>query len=344
MPPDEQPVVSGAPDPGVGQPAPASGQPAPPAPAAPGTADSGAPPATGTETPATEDTPEGETKLLSPAAKSRLIAKEVQARKKLNEERAKLEQERVAAQQIQARAKELEENLSGFKADPLGWLEKNGVTYEELTKAVITRTSQNTTEAKLEKLIKEREEERRALEAQRAKIIEETAKQQQQAKVQAFIDAIHDFGVKNAAEYELYNNVDVEEAKGLIWEIADTAYQQWNRVPTPKETLDLLESHLLDQGLKYAKTKKVQTKLAPPEPPAPAKPAITNPAVKQLVERMDMEKKTAEATAKAPRTETRGLTNRMAASPMNGDGKPKKVSKSEAFKMAMQLYRDGVKD
>lgn len=328
-----------------------SGAPAPEASASPssagvaapedakGTAAAGAPPeakTNGKAEPAKEPAQESEDPALSklsPAAKSRAITKEMEARKKLNEERAKLQAEIQRLGAVEAKAKALEEDLAAFRKDPLTWAEKNGVTYEEMTKAAIGRFGKNTAEARLENLEKQYKADKDAAEASakaRAVQAEEDIKQ---ANIQRYLGGVLEHAATNKTDYELLNLLEPDYAKDMVFDVADEFARRTGQILSAKEACDMIESYLIDEGVKYAKAEKVKAKLAPPPEKAPEKKetAVTDPVVKAELDKIAA-KKEAEKARKTPTT----LTNRLSASPQRKSDQPlKKMSRKDAINHAI---------
>lgn len=298
----------------------------------------------------------------SPAARSRAISREAAARKALNDERAKLAAERQALQSQAARAKELDSSMAEFKKDPLGWAEKNGVTYEEMTRAAIGRTGQQTPEARIAAL--EAQLKRDALAAEQARQRAEAQAQQTatQQRIDAYISGIVSYAETNKDAYELIGKLEKDYAQSTIYEVADEYAKRTGKVLTAKEACDMLEDYLVGEGVKYAQSKKVAAKLVPATgstgaaPDGKAAPAaggvagshgagvaaaapaeddaeVVDPSVDTIVQaQIDRVKKREAANRRTPST----LTNKDSTAPTRPENQPQpnKMTRKEALEHA----------
>lgn len=294
-------------------------------------------PAAAPETPAVEKTPEAPLAPASPAAKSRALSKELAATRKANEERAALAKERAEIAEERKKYKAIDADDEALKKDPLGYLSKKGLTYEELTKLAIAQHGANSLEArqaKLEATIAEDKAARAKAEA------ETTAARQQaegQARLTAYIDELHAFAAKDAAAYEMIAGLDADYAKRMMFDVADEMFRRTGVKPEAKSVCDAIEKHFVEEGVRLAKSKKVAEKLTPPaaDPSAPVKDPTIPPEVQAMID------KKAAPEKKAPTT----LTNRNSASPMTkaDEPVPGKMSKKEALRLASDLLRNAHK-
>ncbi len=260
------------------------------------------------------------------AAKSRAISRELAARKALNAERAAIVKERQSYQEALAKAKSHENSLEEFKKDPLTWAEKNGVTYEEMTKRAIGKHGESTPESRIEAIESKLKADAAESEKQRINAEQNARQAETQRKIDGYIAGISDFAKTNLEAYELLGSLDGGYQRGLIFDVADEYAKRTGKVLSPKEACDMIENYLVEEGVKLAKTKKVGAKIAPPAPVEPENEVpITNKYVQQKIDK--------EAHRRPPTT----LTNRNAASPTRKEdlaAPPRKMTRKEALQAA----------
>lgn len=290
--------------------------------------------------PAGDKPPDAPLSPASPAAKSRALSKELAATRKANEERAALAKERAEIAKEREKYKGYDADDEALKKDPLGYLGKKGLTYEELTKRAIEQHGANSIEArqaKLEATIAEDKAARAKAEA------DATAARQQaegQAKLAAYIDELHAFAAKDAAAYEMIAGLDADYAKKMMFDVADEMYRRTGKAPDAKSVCDAIEKHFVEEGVRLAKSKKVAEKLAPAPAVDPAAP-VKDPTIPPEIQAMIDKKNPPVVEKKPPST----LTNRNSASPMTkaDEPVPGKMSKKEALRLASEMLRNAHK-
>lgn len=259
----------------------------------------------------------GEKTAEAPAAVDPLSAKFAALSKREREValREKREREAIAKERadIEARAKDLETKLAQVtsaeqllalaKEKPTEFLAKTGLTFKQLTDAVLAEGQEPTADDKIAKLEARLEAEAKARaeaeERAKADAAAREAKVNEEA-VERYKAGIQDFVAKNAETYEL---VAAEGAHELVFDLIEAHYTETAKSGKPEimtvdKAAELAEAYLLEEATKKFKgSKKIASlfaSLAPPPPAqlpvaklpdpaaakapskAPAKPQITN--------------------------------------------------------------------
>lgn len=148
-----------------------------------------------------------------------------------------------------------------LKSDPLRVMRDAGVTYDQLTQAILTSSgSQEVNDLKTQ------------LEALKGDVdkrfTDHASQQEQQALAEMRREA--ETLAKTGDTYEL-----VRETGSLpqVMDLIERTFRQSGEILDVPEAMQLVEDHLITESLKLAATAKVRTRLAPPPPPAqPQKP------------------------------------------------------------------------
>ncbi len=167
-------------------------------------------------------------------------------------ERAIAERERaLSAQPTQGQGVD----LARLKSDPLGVLLESGVTYEQLTEAVLA-SREDAPIKSLEAKIKALEE------GVDKKLTDRDAQQEQQALAEMRREALQLVG--QGEDFEL-----VRETRSVpdVMDLIEKTYRKTGEVMDVREALKLVEDQLLEDSLKLAGYSKVKSQLMPPPPP-----------------------------------------------------------------------------
>lgn len=266
---------------------------------------------------------------------ARLALKEQEATRKLNTERAALQQERekiAADQKAAAEAMQAE-----FRANPMAFAKKYGVTYEDITKAAITEASAATPEARIAAIETERKQERDAAETARKASEQKQQAEQAQQRVVAYVDGIHGAAAKDATKYACVNALDPSYAKGLIYDVADQmaiARQKAGsrELPTAADVLDAIETYLDGEADRLSKAK--AGKVAKPAPGAAdgGNGAAAAEGENEAVAKMVAAQKAAAARG---RPAPRNLTNTNTQAPTPKQNGSAKMTRDDAIKAAI---------
>lgn len=146
-----------------------------------------------------------------------------------------------------------------LKSDPLGVLLEAGVTYEQLTEAVLANQDGSQIRA-LQAQIKALEE------GVDKKLTDRDTQAEQQVLAEMRREA-----TQLIAEGETYELVRETRSLPHVMTLIEKTYRETGEVLDVREALRLVEDELFTDSLKLAQLKKVQAKLTPPapEPPPP---------------------------------------------------------------------------
>lgn len=179
--------------------------------------------------------------------------------KRLQEERKKFSEERNNPEFKEfLEFKKMKENK---KDDPLGVLEKLGMTYDELTDYVISgkHTKDPSVRALEEKLAK-LENEAKEKESKAKKDLEE-------AQLNQFKSQIKEECLKNADEFELVN---VWGAHNLVYNVIQEHYDKTQEILPTNEAAKKVEAYLEEESKKYSSSKKLKRLFGVPDQAAKA--------------------------------------------------------------------------
>jgi hypothetical protein len=149
-----------------------------------------------------------------------------------------------------------EELINRLKSDPLSVLQEHGVTYDQLTEAILSNQSErNPTVLKLEEEIKAI---KAGLEGRDKSQIEQQAAQKQQVLNQMANDA--DRIIAQGDEYEMVRETG---SRPDVIKLIEKTFDTTGEVLDVEEALKLVEDELIEESLKIARIKKVQGRLNP---------------------------------------------------------------------------------
>ncbi len=232
-----------------------------------------------TETPSDKSQEEAKPKdeALSPQF-AMLARKEKALRQKAQAQDATFRQQEAAMaareQAIKAKESEYSEGYIAkdrFQADPWAALNELGLSYEQLTQLAINQPQENP-------------QQKAALDELRAEIKAlkdtQTSNQQAQADQQtaAYKQAVAQ--IRNEAQSLVASNPDFETihetgSVGDVVDLIEQHFKETQQLMTVEEAAKLVEEHLIEEALKIARIKKIQTRLQP------AKPTLDAAAQKQ---------------------------------------------------------------
>lgn len=179
----------------------------------------------------------------------------------------------VKEREIAAREQALSANGSGttpspdliarLKADPLSVLDEQGVTYDQLTEAIVARSQNQGPE--YQRLQAEIKAVKDALETQ----TKTQAQRDQDAEAQVLSQIGKDVKrlVAEGDTYELVREAGYEQK---VVDLIHRTFKATGEVLDTEEAASLIEAELVTEAMKYTKTKKVQTQLAPAPQSQPA--------------------------------------------------------------------------
>ena len=173
-------------------------------------------------------------------------------RRALQQERQAFEREKAKA--IQPTATGVD--LARIKSEPLRVLEEAGVSYDQLTEAILANPSQVTPEI-------------RALQAE-VKALKEGVDSQfttrdQQAEQQVLAEMKRE-ALSLASEGDTYEMVRETHSIPDVMKLIERTYREHGEILDVSEAMQLVEDELIKESLKIAQINKVQSRLAPPAP------------------------------------------------------------------------------
>jgi hypothetical protein len=189
-----------------------------------------------------------ETKPLSPQFAA--LAKQ---RREIQLERQKLDAEKAAL--TTSADKSLTEYRERIKANALSVLMEEGVTYDQLTEQILASNqgSEDVSQLKAEiKAIKESLENQTKSLSEKDQLTEKRVLAQTQRDVDALVAEGDDYEMIREAGYA-----------PKVVELIHRTYKETGEILDNKEAANLIEAELLEESLKFARIKKVQSQLNP---------------------------------------------------------------------------------
>ena len=170
--------------------------------------------------------------------------------------------------------------LAEMKANPLKFMSKHGLTFEQLMEMQMNNENP-TTEMQIKQMRDElREEIMREIGGVKETLKEKEereAAERMEAAVSGYKQELSSFIEQNAEKYEL---IVANGATELMFEVAQQFHEQTGRVPSNEEVAQAVEEHLEEQIAEIAKLKKVQTKFGTlSAPKTEAKPKEAAPTL-----------------------------------------------------------------
>lgn len=174
----------------------------------------------------------------------------------LAKQRRALQQEREAFEKDKASAQVNRVELTKIKSDPLSVLAEAGVTYDDLTNAILASQG-NSEVAKMKAEIKALKE---GVDKQ---FTERDVQAEQQVLAQMKREA------EELARDDTYELVRETRSIPDVMKLIERTYRETGEVLDVGEAMSLVEEELTKEAYKLATLKKVQSKLAPPSAPIP---------------------------------------------------------------------------
>lgn len=189
---------------------------------------------------------EEETKPLSPQFAA--LARQKRALQVKERELAQREQA-LTAQPVQAGGISLEK----LKADPLGVLQGAGVTYDQLTEAILNNDPSSIDPQKLRMEIKEE---------LKKELLGEFSTRDQLAEKQV-LGEIKREAIELVSNNENYEAINAARAQDTVVDLIHRTWKETGEVLDVTTAAELVENQLLDEALPFARLKKVQSRLTP---------------------------------------------------------------------------------
>ena len=146
-----------------------------------------------------------------------------------------------------------EDVIAKLKANPLGVLQEAGVTYDQLTEAILANQS-NPEIVSLKADIKALKEE----------LTGQLASRDQMAETQVLAEIKREAERLVQAEPEKYEAIKLARGEEYVKDLVHRTWKETGELLSTEEAADLVENQLLEEALPFAKIKKVQSRLTPP--------------------------------------------------------------------------------
>lgn len=196
------------------------------------------------------------------------------------------------------------------RKNPLQFLEKFGLTYEDLTNTVLNN-DKAPPDLQLRNDVQDLRNELRDLKKERESDANTRKEQSESDQYNKFIDDINQFVDNNSDDFEL---IRLQSAQQLVGDVIKESYRATNQIMPYKDACQVVEDHLEKQVRNSMRSRKFTTEAPPPEP-AP--------------------QETATPTG-SPRPKT--LTNQNTASPAPaGDTRSDTLSRDESLEQLSKL-------
>lgn len=164
--------------------------------------------------------------------------------------------------------------FADLKSEPLSALLKAGVTYEQLTEAILEQKNGHSPEIAALKA---------EIAALKGDVTKTLSDRDAQAEQQVLAEMRRD-ATKLVAEGEEFELVRETKSIPQVMTLIERTYRESGEVLDVREALRLVEEDLISESLKLAATKKVQSKLAP-EPASPPPQQQRQPQMRTLTNR-----------------------------------------------------------
>lgn len=174
--------------------------------------------------------------------------------------------QREEAFKVQAGSVPAEDLKAKLKADPLGVLQEAGVTYDQLTEAILNNQNAPIDPQKLRNEIKE---------DLKKELLGEFGTRDQQAETQV-LGEINREVVNLTAQGDQYEAIRTAKAQKKVTDLIHRTWKETGEVMDVTEAAELVENQLIEDYTPFAKLKKVQSLLAP-EQSAPVDKQVQPP-------------------------------------------------------------------
>lgn len=193
---------------------------------------------------------------------------------------------------------------SKLTEDPLSVLNESGITYDKLTELLLNSPSSNDPAYKA--LRNEIQTLKDSIAQQQKQTQDQTTAQYQQAlkQIKSEVSQL----VTTSADFETIKEMNMADA---VVELIEQTFNSDGYLMDIEEAAKEVESHLVEEALRYAKLGKVQSRLAPKPPEAPV---------------------SAPKTEQKPQTPIKTITNAV------GQEKPKRSSEKERRERALAAF------
>ena len=208
----------------------------------------------------------------------------------------------IALKEREAKAQGWESDTKTFKENPLEFMKKHGLSYEQLTHMILNdgKPTQDQKNSSLEERVTNLTKQIEEKELRQKEEAEKQSQAQVEQVVASFKSDITDFIKTNFEKYELIATAQAEES---VYELVEAHYQQNGRVLSISEAADQVEAYLEEESRKFLGLKKFQKKESSSDPvPHPGSSKSEQPSSKTLSNSMS-----SSASSNRPLTEAEHL-------------------------------------
>ena len=190
-------------------------------------------------------------------------------------EAAIMQREQALAKQ-EADMRSAVEKLGRLKSNPLSVLQEEGITYDQLTEAILNGNTSNPEIDSLKNELKTMKQELLNAQTQRDQAQEQQALKQLNREVESLVAQGDDFETIREAGYA-----------PKVVELIHRMFKETGEIMDTAEAAKLVEEELISEAMQYAKLKKVQSRLNPaPSEQHPLQPQMKNKSLKTLTNRI----------------------------------------------------------
>lgn len=162
-------------------------------------------------------------------------------------------------------------SMADLKANPLSVLQEAGVTYDQLTEAILNNQSSHSPEI---------QELRNELKSLKEELNGQLSSRDQQAEQQVLTEIKREIVNLVEQQPEQYEAIRHANAQDTVKELIHRTWKQTGEVIDVTTAAELVETQLIEEALPFAKIKKLQSMLNPaPEAPAQT-PVLQKPGTK----------------------------------------------------------------
>lgn len=191
------------------------------------------------------------TKPLSPH-----FAALAKAKRAAQAKEAAIQAREQALAQQEADMKSAMDKLARLKANPMRVLEEEGITYDQLTESILNQNQINPDVAALKQELQAMREEFAKQQQQRDQVSREQALRMIRKDVDSLVSQGEDFETVREAGYA-----------PKVVELIERWYNETGDVLDTSEAARMVENELLEEATRFARLKKVQSRLTPATPP-----------------------------------------------------------------------------
>jgi hypothetical protein len=215
--------------------------------------------------PAAEESP-----LSSQYAQLAKRERALRAQAQKQQDAIKARESEIAAREAAIKAKEEEYATKyipreRFKADPWAVMSEEGVSYDQVTERALSETAMDpATRSYLQKL------EAKIAELETgSKGMKQTFEQQQRQAYEQAITQLTNEATKLVANDDAYETIRATGSIADVVELIEKTFEKEKVVLSVEEAAQAVEDYLVEEALKLSKLKKIQSRLAPKDPPTP---------------------------------------------------------------------------